>query len=156
MSCISQAVADSQTETGNRITAAGCLIELARALGPTPAGAQPLQKSISILPTCHTISTLVSYYIQQTAYNAALSIVTELVNLIEVIAGTAVTGNYRTLLHKCEVNRVLLLLILQPTPQRLSHDLAEVLEKYAWVKDSVSVGNIFRHNWLRGPVRTFS
>ena len=146
VSCFSQAVADSQTETGNRISAAGCLIELALALGPTPAGAQQLRKSISILPTCHAISTLVSYYIKQTDYNAALSVITELVNLIEVNAGTAVTGNYRTLLHKCEVNRVLLLLILQPTPQRLSPDLAEVLEKYAWVEDSVSAGNIFHHN----------
>lgn len=140
VSCFGHAVASSQTETGFDMISAGAIIELALALGPTPAGAQLLRKSISILPTCLAIGTLVSYYIEQGDYSAALNVITELVDLIEANVGSGAIGNYRKLLHKCEVNRVLLLLILQPTPQRLSPALAEVLEKYAWVEESSSAG----------------
>jgi hypothetical protein len=44
-------------------------------------------------------------------------------------------------LPRCEVTRVLLLLILQPTAQRLPPDLAQVLEKYAWGEDGRVPGN---------------
>jgi len=140
VSCFGHSIVSSQTEPGFAMSSAGSVIELALAHGPTPAGAQQLRKSISIVPTCLAIGTLVSYYIIQADYNAALNVITELVDLVEANVGSAATGNYRKLLHKCEVNRVLLLLILQPTPQRLSPALAEVLEKYAWVEESSSVG----------------
>ena len=35
---------------------------------------------------------------------------------------------------------MLLLLILQPSPQRLAPSLAQVLEKYAWVEESTNNG----------------
>jgi len=38
------------------------------------------------------------------------------------------------------VTRVLLLLILQPSPQRLTPSLAQVLEKYAWAEENVNNG----------------
>lgn len=41
---------------------------------------------------------------------------------------------------RCEVTRVLLLLILQPSPQRLTPSLAQVLEKYAWAEENVNNG----------------
>lgn len=44
--------------------------------------------------------------------------------------------------YRCEVTRVLLLLILQPSPQRLSPSLAHVLEKYAWVEENVDNGKV--------------
>ena len=58
--------------------------------------------------------------------------------------GSRVTGYYKSILHQCEINRVLLLLILRPTPQRLAPCLAQVLEKYAWGEDTPMNGtNIF-------------
>lgn len=48
------------------------------------------------------------------------------------------------LIIRCEVTRVLLLLILQPSPQRLTPSLAQVLEKYAWAEENVNNGiNLF-------------
>lgn len=44
------------------------------------------------------------------------------------------------MLTRCEVTRVLLLLILQPSPQRLTPSLAQVLEKYAWIEENVNNG----------------
>ena len=38
------------------------------------------------------------------------------------------------------MSRVLLLLILQPIPQRLTPSQAQVLEKYAWVEESSNIG----------------
>lgn len=46
---------------------------------------------------------------------------------------------------RCEVTRVLLLLILQPSPQRLTSSLAQVLEKYAWAEENVNNGKIILH-----------
>jgi len=40
------------------------------------------------------------------------------------------------------VTRVLLLLILQPSPQRLTPSLAQVLEKYAWAEENVNNGTL--------------
>ena len=48
---------------------------------------------------------------------------------------------------RCEITRVLLLLILQPTAQRLPPDLAKVLEKYAWGEDGRVPGNYIRYTY---------
>lgn len=40
------------------------------------------------------------------------------------------------------MTRVLLLLILQPSPQRLAPSLAQVLEKYAWIEENVNNGKM--------------
>lgn len=49
------------------------------------------------------------------------------------------------------MTRVLLLLILQPSPQRLTPSLAQVLEKYAWAEENVNNGidHTFRDNSVR-------
>lgn len=65
-----------------------------------------------------------------------MQVLTELVEMIENHVGARVVGDYRNILHRCEVSRVLLLLILRPTPQRLAPSLAQVLEKYAWAEDT--------------------
>jgi hypothetical protein len=64
----------------------------------------------------------------------------ELVEMIKSHVGSTRIGYYRNILHKCEISRVLLLLIMRPTPQRLAPSLAEVLEKYAWPEDTPSSG----------------
>lgn len=47
------------------------------------------------------------------------------------------------------MTRVLVLLILQPSPQRLTPSLAQVLEKYAWAEENVNNGidHTFRDNF---------
>ncbi|XP_033325388.1 40-kDa huntingtin-associated protein isoform X3 [Megalopta genalis] len=139
ISCFGHALARCQNQTGFSTMSAGLALELAIALGPTPAGIQQLYKAIGIFPTVKAISTLVSYHIKQGDYVSALQIINELVEFIEIYINTGAKGNYSVILHRCEVTRVLLLLILQPSPQRLAPSLAQVLEKYAWIEESSNV-----------------
>lgn len=62
-------------------------------------------------------------------YMAALDTFSEMAHLLENSPRNGFRCN--TLLN-CEISRVLLLLILRPTPQRLAPDLAKLLEKYTW------------------------
>ncbi|XP_071561408.1 40-kDa huntingtin-associated protein [Temnothorax nylanderi] len=73
-------------------------------------------------------------------YVAALQILNEFVEFVEACVVAGARGNYNAILHRCEVTRVLLLLILQPSPQRLTPSLAQVLEKYAWAEENVNNG----------------
>jgi len=69
-------------------------------------------------------------------YDGALSVLTEMAYLAHERGGSPATGHplgaYCDILAKCEVNRVLLLLLLQPTPQRIRPEHAQTLEKYTW------------------------
>ncbi|EHB05904.1 Factor VIII intron 22 protein [Heterocephalus glaber] len=46
--------------------------------------------------------------------------------------GRAALGAFSDLLIRCEVSRVLLLLLLQPPPAKLLPEHAQTLEKYSW------------------------
>lgn len=52
-------------QPGFNTISAGLSVELALALGPSPAGIQQLRKAIDIFPTSKAINTLVSFYIRQ-------------------------------------------------------------------------------------------
>ncbi|KAL7301682.1 hypothetical protein TKK_0005683 [Trichogramma kaykai] len=118
------------------VMAAGLAIELATALGANTEGIEYLYKSVHAHSTVKAINMLVSYYIKQGNYVSALHVLNELVEMIENHTGSKCTGYYRDILHNCEINKVLLLLILRPSPQRLAPSLAQVLEKYAWAEDN--------------------
>ncbi|KAK2119242.1 40-kDa huntingtin-associated protein [Saguinus oedipus] len=51
-------------------------------------------------------------------------------------AGSAVLGTFSDLLVRCEVSRVLLLLLRQPPPAKLLPEHAQNLEKYSWEAES--------------------
>ncbi|CAL7942938.1 unnamed protein product [Xylocopa violacea] len=136
ISCFGHALARCHNQSGFNTMSAGLALELALALGPTPAGTQQLRKAIDIFPTTKAINTLVSYHIKQGDYVSALQILNDFVEFIESYINAGARGNYSIILHRCEVTRVLLLLILQPSPQRLAPSLAQVLEKYAWVEET--------------------
>ena len=138
VSCFGHALARCQNQPGFNTMSAGLALELALALGPTSAGIQQLRKAIDIYPTAKAISTLVSYHIKQGDYVSALQILNEFVEFIEANTNAGARGNYSDVLHRCEVTRVLLLLILQPSPQRLAPSLAQVLEKYAWIEETTN------------------
>ncbi|CAE1331097.1 F8A [Acanthosepion pharaonis] len=69
-------------------------------------------------------------------YDGALAVLTEMSYLAQERGGTALSskpvGAYSDILARCEVTRVLLLMLLQPTPQRIRPEHAQTLEKYAW------------------------
>ncbi|XP_053979137.1 40-kDa huntingtin-associated protein-like [Hylaeus anthracinus] len=138
ISCFGHALARCQNQPGFNTMSAGLALELALALDSTPAGIQQLRKAIDIFPTAKAINTLVSYHINQGDYVSALQILNEFVEFIETYINTGARGNYSVILHRCEVTRVLLLLILQPSPQRLAPSLAQVLEKYAWIEETAN------------------
>ncbi|KAK6170110.1 hypothetical protein SNE40_018585 [Patella caerulea] len=70
-------------------------------------------------------------------YEGALAVLTEMTYLAQERGGSSTTGKplgpYVDVLVKCEVARVLLLMLLQPTPQRIRPEHAQTLDKYAWV-----------------------
>lgn len=140
VSCFGHSLAHCNSQPGFGIIYAGLALELALALGSCPAGIQQLKKAIEICPTSTAINTLVSYQIKQGDYITALQILTDFVEFIEAYVNGGARGNYNIILHNCEVSRVLLLLILQPSPQRLAPSLAQVLEKYAWVEENSNNG----------------
>jgi len=68
-------------------------------------------------------------------YEGALSVLTEMSYLTQE-RGSGSSGKpmgvFSDILARCEVTRVLLLMLLQPTPQRIRPEHAQTLEKYAW------------------------
>ncbi|XP_046572881.1 40-kDa huntingtin-associated protein-like [Haliotis rubra] len=69
-------------------------------------------------------------------YEGSLAVLTEMAYLAQERGGSSATGKpigaYCDILSRCEVTRVLLLMLLQPTPQRIRPEHAQTLEKYAW------------------------
>jgi len=65
-------------------------------------------------------------------YHSALNVFTEIATTAEQTCKKPATSVYHDILAKCEIYRVLLLLLIQPTPQTVSPSLTSVLEKYAW------------------------
>ena len=67
-------------------------------------------------------------------HHNALLVLTDIANVTEQLAGKPVpTSVYLDILEKCEILRILLLLLIEPsTPQSMSTSLTNVLEKYAW------------------------
>jgi len=95
--------------------------------------AADLQRN-SPLDQLNSLGLLATCKIELGDYDGALSTFNEMVSVLEY-AGKPPSGVYCDIMHRCEITRVLLLLILQPTAQRLPPDLAKVLEKYAWGED---------------------
>ncbi|XP_067951630.1 40-kDa huntingtin-associated protein-like [Watersipora subatra] len=74
--------------------------------------------------------------VKESDLEGALTILTEMQFLAQERGGVAGSekplGVYADIILHCELQRVLLLMILQPTPQRIRPEHAQTLEKYAW------------------------
>ncbi|XP_020292857.1 factor VIII intron 22 protein-like [Pseudomyrmex gracilis] len=140
ISCFGHSMIRCSNQLGFNIVSASLSVELALALGSNPASIQQLRKAVDIFPTSKAIKTLISFHINQGDYVAALQILNEFVEFVEACVAAGARGNYNAILHRYEVTRLLLLLILQPSPQRLTASLAQVLEKYAWAEETVNNG----------------
>lgn len=79
-------------------------------------------------------------------YDGALSSLTEMVYLIHERGGDSagsqgkdqIHAGYLEILAECDVTIVLILLLLQPTPQKIRPEHAQMLEKYAWESSETS------------------
>ena len=68
---------------------------------------------------------------------------TDIANVTEQLSGKPTpTSVYLDVLEKCEILRVLLLLLIEPsTPQAMPNNMTNVLEKYAWESASDNTTN---------------
>ncbi|KAF6028314.1 F8A1 [Bugula neritina] len=96
-----------------------------------------LQNPIECLQNMKKVA---SCKINEEDYEGALTVLTEMQFMAQERGGVTDSekplGIYTDILIHCEVTRVLLLMILQPTPQRIRPEHAQTLEKYAWHNNS--------------------
>lgn len=135
------------TENGDQIRASGLCIELADCLVNFEKHGEAItfyQRAASLRP-----STSLSYlfarekvartYIKIGDYHNALAIFTGIANVAEQVCKKPVSSVYLDILAGCEIFRVLLLLLIQPTSQNVSPSLTNILEKYAWESSSQTI-----------------
>jgi hypothetical protein len=77
----------------------------------------------------YCLELLASHYIDMRDYTGALNSYNDIVSILDRLPPN---GARSETLLKCEVTRLLLLLILRPAPQKLTPNLAKLLEKYTW------------------------
>ena len=73
-------------------------------------------------------------------FDGALSVLTEMAYFTEERGSVGqqlgkLQGPYQEILAHCEIGRVLLLMLLQPTPQRIRPQHAQILERYSEGKE---------------------
>ena len=144
-------------EKGDDFRASGLCIELGDALVKLEKSAEALtfyKRAAELRPN----STLSYLYAQEKVgktqisvrdHHSALNTFTEIANVAEQSCKKPATSSvYLDLLAKCEIYRIILLLLIQPTPQNVSPSLTSVLEKYAW--ESSSPMNLTEENQKGG------
>ncbi|BET01926.1 Hypothetical protein NTJ_14744 [Nesidiocoris tenuis] len=89
-----------------------------------------LARSPTLLLTAQ--GSLASMLISLGEYHDALKLFTEMVNTVGLITGRPY-GVYNGILVRCEISRILLILLLKPTPQKIAPELAKLVEKYTWI-----------------------
>ncbi|EDV27377.1 uncharacterized protein TRIADDRAFT_53007 [Trichoplax adhaerens] len=88
---------------------------------------------------------IASCHIETGDFDNALTVLTEMSYLAKERGGikrgtvSQIPGAYKDILARCEVSRVLILLLLQPTPQRIRPEHANVLERYSWESSDESL-----------------
>ncbi|CAH0564276.1 unnamed protein product [Brassicogethes aeneus] len=83
----------------------------------------------------YCLELLAKKFIENGDFVAALETYTEISKILENLPKS---GSRSDLLLKCEINSVFLLLILKPSPQKLSSRSAKILVKYTWGDQSDS------------------
>ncbi|NXD89083.1 F8I2 protein, partial [Halcyon senegalensis] len=129
-------------ERGQPALAAGLCLELAAALRDTgrPArAATPLQRSAELLAAARLpleallcLAERASCLLLGRDYAGALAALTRAQALAGTGLGGVTGGAFLDVLARCEVSRVLLLLLLQPPPAKLLPEHARTLEQYCW------------------------
>lgn len=105
-------------------------------LNSTESSVSEYQKALNIFSSSpvekiYCLQKLISCRIELGDYNEALKLTNEVIEVAESIPPSGVKQDF---LLESEINRILLLLMLQPTPQQITPSTAQILEKYAWVE----------------------
>lgn len=149
ISCYNHAVKVHLEEKQPSLAASLCmeLGQTLRCLGKIKEATVHFQKAADLLSHCvadylNVLDLVASCKIQLGDYDGALNVLTEM-SVVAEEQGVSPTDNrvfgvFASLLAKIEVTRVLLLLLLQPSPQKLKSEHAETLEKYTWEVDEVN------------------
>ncbi|WAQ96500.1 HAP40-like protein [Mya arenaria] len=102
-------------------------------------------QSQSPLDCLVSLGHVASCKIQSRDYDGALGVFTEMAYLAQESGGSGTTGQpigaYCDIIVQCEITRVLLLMLLQPSPQRIRPEHAQTLEKYAWETNEENTPN---------------
>ncbi|XP_075226539.1 huntingtin-associated protein 40 kDa isoform X2 [Lycorma delicatula] len=138
LSCFSEAGKLWQSELEQPLNT-GLLLEAAKALedeGDYQQAAIYYGRAADTLTACPPqqlpiLSQLLSCKLKAGDYEAALSTASDLTASVESCTSVPF-GLYSDILLRCEVTKVLLVLLLRPPPLRLSPGLATLLEKYTW------------------------
>ncbi|KAG1676723.1 Factor VIII intron 22 protein [Nymphon striatum] len=149
-SCYSHAIKVYMEQNQMALAASLCL-ELGNSLRSLdqPAEAIPhFQKAAELQSQCtldylNALDLVGSCKIQTDDYDGALTTYTEMSVIADKRSGGSnngcrMVGVFSDILARCEVTRVLLLLLLQPTHQRLQTEHVQTLEKYAWESSDLS------------------
>lgn len=88
------------------------------------------------LDALQSMTLVASCKIETGDFDGALSVLTEMAYFAEERGAIGqqqgkLQGPYQEILARCEIGRVLLLMLLQPTPQRIRPQHAQILEKYS-------------------------
>nr|XP_054762882.1 40-kDa huntingtin-associated protein-like [Lytechinus pictus] len=91
------------------------------------------------LDCLHSLRKVASCKIEIGDFDGALAVLTEMEYLVRdrgiLGSNNQPIGAFSDILATCEISRVLLLMLLQPTPQRIRPEHAQTLEKYTWESD---------------------
>jgi tetratricopeptide (TPR) repeat protein len=146
--------------------AAGLSIELAHALKSVGRPAEAIQHyqraaelQLQNPSDClMTLSYIATAKIAIGDHEGALTVLTEMTYLAHeraaVLSASSFLpiGSFADILASCEISRVLLLLLLQPTTQRIRPEHAEILERYSWGKVEVTDTSTTSHEGLSEDV----
>ncbi|ELT92152.1 hypothetical protein CAPTEDRAFT_164298 [Capitella teleta] len=143
INCYSHAIRVHIENNQSPLAAALCL-ELGNALkslGRPSEAIQHYQRSAELqfqnpLSCLTSLGLVATCKMDMRDYEGTLNVLTEMTFLVQERGGSSNNGRplgaFGDILARCEVTRVLLLMLLQPTPQRIRPEHAQTLEKYAW------------------------
>lgn len=142
ISCYSHAIKLYLDQKQNSLAAALCL-EVGHALqnlGRISEAIPHYQKAAELHSQCtmdylNALELVAVCKIETGDYDGALSVLTEINSIAGDKGGGTngrIIGVFSSILAQVEVTRVLLLLLLQPTPQKLRQEHSQTLEKYSW------------------------
>lgn len=142
INCYSHAIR-VHTEQKQLPLAAALCRELGNALhdlGKHQEAISPYQKAAELQKQCPldcltSLGLMANCQISVKDYDGALAVMTEMTQIVKDRGGGSngkPIGAYADIMAECEITRILLLMLLQPTPQRTQPLHAQLLEKYAW------------------------
>ena len=127
-------------ECGHRSRAGALCVELADALCDAGRVGQAIAfyeraadlRAGTVLEALHAKERAAACHIDTGDYHSGLIALTEVASVVESNGGRPLASVFADIMARAEIQRVLLLLLIEPTPQNISPSLTSVLDKYSW------------------------